>query len=133
MLPKPRQAHSSSPADRTCGWGWLPYRAATESAAACVREFALGRPDTPSLAIGTMVAGLEGFRQSHREAEAARRVALVGAHPEPIVIGAEEPGLAPGRTVGRRYRRHPGMGGRCAGWPGRRHRQRRPTWAESSV
>ncbi len=29
--------------------------------------------------IGTMTAGLEGFRQSHREAEAARRVALVGA------------------------------------------------------
>jgi DNA-binding PucR family transcriptional regulator len=80
-------------ADRTCGWGWLPYRAATETAAACVREFALGRPDTPSLAIGTMVAGLEGFRQSHREAEAARRVALVGARPEPIVIGADDRGL----------------------------------------
>ena len=80
-------------ADRTCGWGWLPYRAATESAAACVREFALGRPDTPSIAIGTMAAGLEGFRQSHREAEAARRVALVGARPEPVVIGAEDWGL----------------------------------------
>jgi DNA-binding PucR family transcriptional regulator len=80
-------------ADRTCGWGWLPYRAATESAAACVREFALGRPDTPSIAIGTMSAGLEGFRQSHREAEAARRVALVGARPEPVVIGAEDWGL----------------------------------------
>jgi DNA-binding PucR family transcriptional regulator len=80
-------------ADRTCGWGWLPYRAATESAAACVREFALGRPDTPSIAIGTMAAGLEGFRQSHREAEAARRVALVGARPEPILIGAEDRGL----------------------------------------
>jgi GGDEF-like domain len=49
-------------ADRTCGWGWLPYRVATESAEACVREFALGRPDAPSIAIGTMAAGLEGFR-----------------------------------------------------------------------
>ena len=80
-------------ADRTCGWGWLPYRAATESAAACIREFALGRPDAPSIAIGTMAAGLEGFRQSHREAEAARRVALVGARAEPTVIGAEDRGL----------------------------------------
>jgi DNA-binding PucR family transcriptional regulator len=80
-------------ADRTCGWGWLPYRAATESAAACVREFALARPDSPSIAIGTMAAGLEGFRQSHREAEAARRVALVGARPEPTVIGAEDRGV----------------------------------------
>ena len=80
-------------ADRTCGWGWLPYRVPAESAAACVREFALGRPDTPSIAIGNMAAGLEGFRQSHREAEAARRVALVGARPEPTVIGAEDRGV----------------------------------------
>jgi GGDEF-like domain len=80
-------------ADRTCGWGWLPYRVATESAAACVGEFALGRPDAPSVAIGTMAAGLEGVRQSHREARAARRVTLVGGRPEPIVIGAEDRGL----------------------------------------
>jgi DNA-binding PucR family transcriptional regulator len=80
-------------ADRTCGWGWLPYRAATESAAACVREFSLGRSDGPSVAIGTMGAGLDGFRLSHREAEAARRVALVGGRPEPIVISAEDRGV----------------------------------------
>jgi DNA-binding PucR family transcriptional regulator len=80
-------------ADRTCGWGWLPYRAAAEAAAAYLRDFALGRPDAPSIAIGTMAAGLEGFRRSHREAEAARRVALVGARPEPTVIGAEDRGV----------------------------------------
>jgi hypothetical protein len=80
-------------ADRTCGWGWLPYRAATESAATCIHDFALGRPDTPSIAIGTMAAGLEGFRQSHRDAEAARGLALVGGRPEPIVIGAEDRGV----------------------------------------
>jgi DNA-binding PucR family transcriptional regulator len=80
-------------ADRTCGWGWLPYRAATESAEACVREFALGRADAPNIAIGTMAAGLEGFRQSHREAEGARRVALIGARPEPAFVGADDRGL----------------------------------------
>jgi GGDEF-like domain len=80
-------------ADRTCGWGWLPYRVATESAAAWVPEFALGRPDAPSVAIGTMAAGVEGFRRSHREARAARRVTLVGGRPAPIVIGAEDRGL----------------------------------------
>jgi DNA-binding PucR family transcriptional regulator len=80
-------------ADRTCGWGWLPYRAATESAEARVREFAQGRPDAPSIAIGTMAAGLEGFRQSHREAEGARRVALIGSRPEPTLIGAQDRGL----------------------------------------
>jgi DNA-binding PucR family transcriptional regulator len=80
-------------ADRTCGWGWLPYRMATESAAARVREFAVGRAGAPSVAIGTVAAGLEGFRQSHREAEGARRVALVGARPERIMIGAEDRGV----------------------------------------
>ena len=79
--------------DRTCGWGWLPYRVPTESAAACIREFALARTDAPSIAIGTMTAGLEGFRQSHRDAEAARGLALVGGRPEPIVIGAEARGV----------------------------------------
>ena len=81
------------PADRSCGWGWLPYRVATECAAARVRDFALGRSDAPSIAIGTLAAGLEGFRQSHREAEGAHRVALVGGRPEPTVIGAEDRGL----------------------------------------
>jgi DNA-binding PucR family transcriptional regulator len=79
--------------DRTCGWGWMPYRVAPESAATCIHDFALGRPDTPSIAIGTMAAGLEGFRQSHRDAEAARGLALVGGRPEPIVIGAEDRGV----------------------------------------
>ena len=40
-----------------------------------------------------MAAGLEGFRQSHREAEGARRVALIGSRPEPALIGAEDRGL----------------------------------------
>ena len=62
-------------ADRTCGWGWLPYRAPAADALAAVRQFALARPDSPSVAIGTMADGVEGFRQSHREAETARSVA----------------------------------------------------------
>jgi DNA-binding PucR family transcriptional regulator len=80
-------------ADQSCGWGWLPYRSSTHAAADEVRRFALGRPDAPSMAIGTMAAGLNGFRQSHREAAGARRVALIAQRPEPTVIGADEPGL----------------------------------------
>jgi hypothetical protein len=81
-------------ADRTYGWGWLPYRAATETAEEQVRRFAGGRPDAPSMAIGTLAGGLDGFRQSHREAEGARRVALIADHMEPTLIGADEPGLS---------------------------------------
>ncbi len=82
-------------ADRTCGWGWLPYRASRRVAdvAAKVRQFILTRPDSPSVAIGTVASGVEGFRQSHREAESARRVALVGKR-EPTVIAATDPGVS---------------------------------------
>src|SRR6201996_3684685 len=81
-------------ADRSCGWGWLPYRAAIAEAAANVRKFTLARPDSPSVAIGTMASGVEGFRQSHREAKTARSVALIAKRPEPTVIAATDPGLA---------------------------------------
>ncbi|BBY22313.1 hypothetical protein MSTO_25180 [Mycobacterium stomatepiae] len=58
-----------------------------------MRQFALTRPEAPNLAIGTLSSGVEGFRQSHREAESARRVALVGKR-EPTVIAASDPGLS---------------------------------------
>jgi hypothetical protein len=85
------------PADRSCGWGWLPYRAAVTDAVEKVRRFALTRPDSPSVAIGTMAGGIEGFRRSHREAEEARNVAIVRVRPNssaPTVIAASDPGLS---------------------------------------
>lgn len=81
-------------ADRSCGWAWLPYRAAVADASANVRNFTLARPDSPSVAIGTMASGVEGFRQSHREAKTARSVALIAKRPEPTVIAATDPGLS---------------------------------------
>jgi hypothetical protein len=80
-------------ADRSCGWGWLPYRAAVADVPAKVREFTRARPDSPSVAIGTMANGVEGFRQSHREADTARSVAVVAKRPAPTVIAATDPGL----------------------------------------
>ena len=80
-------------ADRTCGWGWLPFRGAVDEAAERVREFACARTGLPSVAIGTMASGVEGFRQSHREAESARRVAMIGKR-GPVVIAATDPGLS---------------------------------------
>src|SRR5271166_546692 len=80
-------------ADRTCGWGWLPYRSMAADMSAKVRQFALTRPDSPSVAIGTVAGGVEGFRQSHREAEGAHRVAVV-AKREPTVVAVSDPGLS---------------------------------------
>jgi hypothetical protein len=87
-------------ADQSCAWGWLPYRAAAvdgDAVVAKVRRFALTRPGAPNLAIGTMAAGIEGFRRSHREAVEARGVATVARHPArsaPTVIAAGDPGLS---------------------------------------
>jgi hypothetical protein len=84
-------------ADQSCGWGWLPYRAAVADVVSKVRRFVPTRPDSPSVAIGTMAAGIEGFRRSHREAEEARGVAIVRGRPKsskPTVIAADDPGLS---------------------------------------
>jgi hypothetical protein len=84
-------------ADQSCAWGWLPYRAAVADVVPKVRRFMQTRPDPPSVAIGTMAAGVEGFRRSHREAEEARGVAIVRGRPKsstPTVIAAADPGLS---------------------------------------
>jgi len=81
-------------ADRTCAWGWLPYRTAAPDVLSKVRRFASKGPDAPSVAIGTMAAGVAGFRRSHREAESARIVAMVRGAPQQSVIAAADPGLS---------------------------------------
>jgi DNA-binding PucR family transcriptional regulator len=81
-------------ADQSCGWGWLPYRAAVAEVVSRVRRFAETQPDSPSVAIGTMAGGVEGFRHSHREASDARGVALVSERRGPTVIAASDPGLS---------------------------------------
>ena len=84
-------------ADQSCAWGWLPYRAAVADVAPKIRRFVQQRPDSPSVAIGTMAAGVEGFRRSHREAEEARSVAILRGRPNssaPTVIAASDPGLS---------------------------------------
>jgi hypothetical protein len=80
-------------ADQTSGWAWLSYKSATPGAVATVRQFAGGRPNSPNLAIGTVLPGVEGFRRSHRKAEAARGVAIAGGHRAPTMISATDPGL----------------------------------------
>jgi DNA-binding PucR family transcriptional regulator len=84
-------------ADQSCAWGWLPYRAAVADVVSRVRRFVPMRPDSPSVTIGTMAAGVEGFRRSHREAEDARGVAIVRGRPKssaPTVIAAADPGVS---------------------------------------
>ena len=104
-------------ADRTCAWGWLPYRDAAPNAEQIVRQFALDRANSPSVAIGAMAGGLEGFRQSHHDAEGARRVARLGGRIETVVIAASDPGLSIAALLGGEHRRRPRLGGPCARQP----------------
>ena len=87
-------------ADQSCGWGWLAYRAAATDAGEKVRRFALSRPDSPSVAIGMMAGGLEGFRRSHREAAEARAVAIISDRGGTTVITAADPGLSVVARIG---------------------------------
>jgi DNA-binding PucR family transcriptional regulator len=87
-------------ADQTTGWGWLPYRSAPPNAVEAVRHFAGKRADPPSVAIGTVASGVDGFRRSYREAQAARAVAVAGGANRATVIAASDPGLAAAALLG---------------------------------
>lgn len=80
--------------DRTTGWAWIPLTADVGDAAVSrIRDFVRHRADAPWLTVGNPLDGLAGFRQSHRQAVAARTVAMApGAPPRPVTA-ADEPGL----------------------------------------
>ena len=87
-------------ADGLCGYGWLPFRAEPSDTVAAVCAHAQMRGDGPSLAIGTMAPGVEGFRRSHREALGARAVAMASGRNERMVISANDPGLSIAALLG---------------------------------
>jgi len=87
-------------ADRGSGWAWLPYRSAHPEAIAAIRAFAATRPGAPWLAIGEPAAGLAGFRRSHRQAQAARSVAVTSGLAAQRIIAAGDPGVAAAALIG---------------------------------
>ena len=86
-------------ADRSTGWAWLPFQSAPAGVVEGVRRFALQRHDSPSVAIGSPAAGVKGFRRSHAQADAARRVALARTDEKPTVVAESERGLAAAALV----------------------------------
>ena len=82
------------PANQTLGWGWLSFRAPAPDIVEEVRRLALSAADSPSIAIGTIDAGLDGFRRSHRQAARAHSVAVAGSQPGAIALAATDPGLS---------------------------------------
>ena len=105
-------------ADRSCGWGWLPYRASAADAVVKVRQFTLARPNAPSVAIGTMAGGVDGFRQltpggggSPRRRDRLRPARFF----DPDGDRRLRPGAVRGGAAWRRRGRYPRLGGLGAG------------------
>ena len=81
-------------ADRVSAHGWLALPAArADDAVGQIRRFAADCSEPPALAVGSPLAGPDGFRRSHRQAHSARRVVLARA-PGHRFAAVGEPGLA---------------------------------------
>lgn len=65
--------------DRVSGWAWLPLGERTGVDQARIRHCVAQRTEALSIATGTVAHGREGFRTSHRRAQLARDIALLGS------------------------------------------------------
>jgi DNA-binding PucR family transcriptional regulator len=63
-------------ADRVTAWAWIPFESSIAAdSVERIRQIVETRTDGPWVAAGEPSAGVEGFRASHRQAQAARVVA----------------------------------------------------------
>lgn len=83
--------------DRLVGWAWIAVN--DETAVAQLRRFIESEQDVPNVAVGTPLAGIDGFRRSHRQAERARLVAIAAEGAEHRFISAADPGVALGSLL----------------------------------
>ena len=74
--------------------------AAADTAVADVRRFVANHDDSPSVALGSPLPGVEGFRRSHRQAQRARNVVLAAGADAASVTAADDPGLAAAALLG---------------------------------
>lgn len=86
-------------ADRTSGWGWIPLSpTAAPSVTGKVKQFVADHSAGPRVALGVPLAGVDGFRRSHRQARRAQDVAIAGDADG--VTAAGDPGLAAAALLG---------------------------------
>ena len=86
--------------DRASGWAWLPFQSAPVDIVDAVKRFALQHTDSPNVTIGSPAAGVDGFRRSHHQADAARSVAVAHGGTEAIAVADSDPGLAAAALLG---------------------------------
>ena len=74
-------------ADPSTGWAWLPLQSGTADPIAEIRR--LGDDGVIRVAVGTIDSGVAGFRDSHRRAQDARKVAVAGRTVRSVVAATE--------------------------------------------
>lgn len=74
-----------------CAWMTVP---APSDAVSQLRAFVQAQPDSPKIAVGEPLSGLEGFRRTYRQAEQARAVAMAAQGTARQFVAAQDPGLA---------------------------------------
>lgn len=80
--------------DRSSGWGWLPFGYTPPELDATAAERVLGANGGGIMvAFGQPASGIKGFRESHRQALRAQRVALLAGPTAPSVISYTDPGV----------------------------------------
>ena len=87
--------------DHLTAWVWLPL--STHGAANVtdrIREFAAVQQDSPWIAMGNALPGIEGFRRSHEQAVDVRAVAVVSGSVDRRVMAASDPGLPVATLLG---------------------------------
>lgn len=87
--------------DHLTAWVWLPL--STHGAANVterIREFATVQQDSPWIAMGNALPGIDGFRRSHEQAVDVRAVAVVSGSVDRRVMAASDPGLPVATLLG---------------------------------
>lgn len=70
-------------------WGWVSTVSAPGSAVLDLRRLDGKLPNTVRVSVGTPAQGAAGFRTSHAQAQRARRIVSLSAHPAPATAYAE--------------------------------------------
>jgi DNA-binding PucR family transcriptional regulator len=96
-----REASLFVPVDRLTGWAWMPLPTdASRDAVERMRVFAKAKKDAPWLAAGNPLPGVEGFRRSHQQAQAARGVAIASGSNTARITAACDHGLSMSALMG---------------------------------
>lgn len=80
--------------DRSSVWVWFPFGAATDVDLTAIRKYAASHGDAPNIACGEPEAGINGFRETHKQALRAASVAVAAGAGAPSVVGFGESGVA---------------------------------------